>query len=236
MNRLEQINVDENRWELKEIEGANFHSFKVIDKKEDGIYTLKEIIGLNQVTEDEFLVLERKCWTDYILSRLKFQNLKQKLLFQKKFDNAYYITDDNILFTYNDNMVEKRVSGIYSIKDNAYVDNSYWLNNYKVKVINNNEDDNTILFVEREISSNKLNNPKLLFSVNAKTLEPNSLCYSEYRNEFIDVKTKEDIDKIKLEDEKNIIMEARKLVRERNEKLMNAEKKILKLINNESNK
>ena len=55
MSRLYEAKVDEKRWKIIETDNENYHTYKLIDKEKEEIYFLRHIIGVEQITEDEFL-------------------------------------------------------------------------------------------------------------------------------------------------------------------------------------
>lgn len=206
MSRLHDVKVDEKRWKIVEIDNKNYHSYRLIDKEREEIYFLNHIIGLEQVADDEFLIFDRANWDRFRIARYKAENSRLSKLFEGFFSNFYFITDDRILFTYWDNAGSYRIGGIYSIKDNGYVeDDGKWLDSASIEVFNYEDNPDKIgLYVEEEIYSRKLGNPKLLFTVSPSDLEPNSDCYSELRGSFIKVNSKKDIQDIKSEEQEYI--------------------------------
>lgn len=44
---------------IVETDNEYYHSYKLIDKEKEEIYYLNHIIGVEQVTEDEFLIYKR---------------------------------------------------------------------------------------------------------------------------------------------------------------------------------
>ena len=225
MSRLYGAEVDEKKWEIIEIDNSDYHTYKLVDKETKKTYFLKKIIGIEQVAENEFLIYKRSNYDEFMITRYKLENFKFQKIFDKKFSNFDFINDDRILFRYTDRSAKYRCSGIYSIKDNNYVDDGKWLDG---NIIDIYEDEGKIkLFVQIIILSHVIGNQELFFTVDPNSLEPNSSCYSLLRNRFIDVKTKEDIFEIKKEDQKyadvisNYIFEQKRLNKEQaKEKLL----------------
>ena len=201
MSRLYGTKINNDRWDIIEIDNKNYHSYKLIDKKYNNTYFLNHIIGIEQVTDDEFLVFKRVNFDDFEIIRYKMINSQPINIFSKSFNRFSFITDDRILFSYWGNTGPYRSSGIYSIKDNTMLNNASWLDGTFIKIYNTNENLNdTKLYVEKEIISFKIGNQKLLFVVDPNTLEPISDCYSQLRDSFIKVDSKEDIEKTITED------------------------------------
>lgn len=228
MSRLYEVKVDEKRWKIVEIDNENYHTYKLIDKEQEEIYFLRHIIGVEQVTEDEFLVFDRYNMDEFRIARYKAENSKLNKLFEGKFSHFHFITDDRILFVYWANSGGYRSSGIYSIKDNVYVEDGKWLNGTAIEVFNYDDNPDEVgLYIEEEIISCKLGNPKLLFTVDPNTLQPNSDCYSELKDSFIKINSKEDIKNIKLEEQKSIRIIEEQMYQQEREQLQKAKEKIL---------
>ena len=205
MSRLYGTKINNDRWDIIEIDNKNYHSYKLIDKKYNNTYFLNHIIGIEQVTDDEFLVFKNINFDDFEIIRYKMVNSQPMNIFSKSFNRFSFITDDRILFSYWGNTGPYRSSGIYSIKDNTMLNNANWLDGTFIKIYNTNENLNdTKLYVEKEIISFKIGNQKLLFVVDPNTLEPISDCYSQLRDSFIKVDSKEDIEKAITEDKRYI--------------------------------
>lgn len=228
MSRLYEAKVDEKRWKIIEIDNENYHTYKLIDNEQKEIYFLRQIIGVEQVTEDEFLVYSRYDLNEFRIARYKAENSRLNQIFEVKFSRFHFITDDRILFVHWDNSSKYRSSGIYSIKDNGYVEDGKWLNGTPIEVFNYDDNPAEVgLYIEEEITSYKLGNPKLLFTVDPNTLQPNSDCYSELEDSFIEINGKEDIKNIKLEEQKSIRIIEDKMCQQEREQLQKAKEKIL---------
>lgn len=228
MSRLYEAKVDEKRWKIVEINNKYYHSYKLIDKKKEEIYFLNHIIGFEQVTEDEFLVYRRVNRDDFEIARYKLDNSKNNKIFAESFNQFYFISDDRIMLTYWGNCGPYRCKGIYSIKDNKMLEEAKWLFGKIIGVYKDDDNPDEIkLYVEEKISSYKLDNPKLLFTVDPNTLQPNSDCYSQFRDAFIKVSSKEDIERVKLEDQEQISIMAEQMYQEEREQLQKAKEKIL---------
>ena len=226
MSRLYNALVDENRWKVYETDNKNYHSYKLFDKEKEEVYYLKSIIGFEQVLDDEFLVFRRDNYDEFAIDRIKLDKGEKIKLFSNSFSQFHFITDDRILFSHWGNTGPYRCGGIYSIKENTIIEEGKWLDRKAVDVIKDNNGDIKI-YLEEDISSYGLNSPKVLFTVDPNTLQPNSLCYSELRDSYIKVNTKEDVNNIIAEDEyyTNIIEE--ELFNVRNKQLKNAKRRIL---------
>ena len=227
MNRLYDIKVDERRWKIVKVDSEYYNSYKLIDKDNEEVYFLNHIIGFEQVTGDEFLVYRRINYDDFEIGRYRLQNSKISQLFVKRFSKFYFISDDKIMFSNWGNTGPYRCSGVYSIKDNKMLDEAKWLDGVVTEVYTDDNDNEIKLFVEEKNNSYELGDPKLLFTVDPDTLQPNSDCYSEFRNVFIKVSSKEDIENIKVEEQKMIRIMEEQMFQQKYEQLQNAKKKLL---------
>lgn len=228
MSRLYGAQVDEERWRVTLINNNdNYDSYKLVDKKNEEIYFFNYIIGLEQVADNEFLVY-RRLLDDFAIERYKIQKSKFIKLFEKRFSKFDFITDDRILFTYWGNTGPYRCGGIYSIKDNNMLKEADWLKYNAIEIHKDNKHPEKIkLYVEKNIYSHKLNNPKLTFTVDPNTLKPGSLCYSQLRDLTIKVSSKEDIDKIELEDQKRIRNIEKKMFQQESKQLQKVKEKLI---------
>ena len=228
MSKLYETKVDENKWKIVKIDNENYNSYKLIDKENEEIYFLNHIIGFEQVTDDEFLVFKRANYDDFEITRYKLQKSKLIKLFSKRFSQFYFISDDRMLFTYWGDAGPYRCEGIYSIKDNSMLEEANWLKDTIIDIYKDDENPNKIkLYIEKEIYSYKLGDQKLIFTVDPNTLQPNSDCYSQLRDSFIKVSSKEDIDKVELEDKKNIEIIKEHMHQKEIEQLQKAIEKVL---------
>lgn len=229
MSRLYEAKIiDENRWEVIETDKDYYNSYKLKDKKKGFYYSFSGIIGFEQVTEDEFLVYNRVSYDDFEIARYKLQGNKRIKVFSKQFSNFYFISDDKLLFTYWGNSGPYRCSGVYSIEKNCLIEEANWLKGAVIEILFDKENQKIVnLYIEKEIFSYALQRPKILFTVDPNTLQPNSDCYSQFRDSFIKVTCKEDIDKIISDDEKSIKIIEEQIYQEKKEKLQKAKEKII---------
>lgn len=225
MSRLFGAKADEKRWKIKEIDNNNYHTYKLIDKEKEEIYILRNIIGLEQVSGNEFLVHKRYNHDECMITRYILEESEYIKIFEERFTRFEFIDDDRILFIYYDGHANYRSGGIYSITNNNYIEEGKWLDGKIIDIYNKDE---IKMLVQIEIPSIRLGDKKLLFTVDPDTLEPNSDCYSSYRDNFIKVKTKEDIENIRYEDRRNIDYMSDLMRNQEFEAIRNAKEKILK--------
>lgn len=228
MGRLYKAKVDSKRWKIVETDNEYYHSYKLIDNEKEEIYYLNHIIGIEQVTEDEFLIYKRANRDEFEIARYRLQNSEFYKLFDKKIGDFYFISDDRIMFTYRANDASCRCGGIYSIKENKLLEEAKWLNMVRVDIYEDDDNPGKIkIYVEEELPSFELNNPILLFTVDPNTLQPNSDCYSQLRDSYIKVSSKEDIERVKSEEQEYINIIDKKIIQKEFETLQKAKTKIL---------
>ena len=229
MSRLYGVQVDGERWKVELIENDDdYDSYKLVDRKNGEFYFFNYIIGLEQVADNEFLVYRRLNHDDFVIERYKIQKSKFIKLFEKSFTKFDFITNDRILFTYWGNSGPYLCGGIYSIKDNSMLKGADWLKHNAIEIHKDDEHPEKIkLYVEKNIYSYKLNNPKLTFTVDPNTLKPGSFCYSQLRDLTIKVSSKKDIDKIELEDQKRIRNIEKKMFQQESKQLQKAKEKLI---------
>ncbi len=213
---------------IVETDNENYHSYKIIDMEKEEIYYLNHIIGVEQVTDDEFLIYKRANRDEFEIVRYKLQNSEFYKLFDKKIGDFYFISDDRIMFIYCANDTSYRCSGIYSIKENKLLEEAKWLKFNRVDIYEDDDNPGKIkIYVEEELISYELNNPILLFTVDPNTLQPNSDCYSQLRDSYIKVSSKEDIERVKSEEQEYINIIDKKIKQKEFEPLQKVKTRIL---------
>lgn len=226
MSRLYDVRIDQRRWKAIEVAGKSYHSYRVIDNDNNDMYFLSCIIGMEQVADNEFLVYRRYDTDHFQILRCVFTSRNERVIFSKTFSKFEFLDDDKILFQDYNNRGSYYYGGIYSIKENKLLEETEWLKYTPVEV-EKDEDGNIFLYVEKELDSSVLDPKSVLFTVDPKTLKPTGTCYSELRDEYIAVNSKEDIDKIVKADEKKNEAKRKKLFEEKHEKLKAAKKMVL---------
>lgn len=229
MSRLYGAKVDEKRWKVVKIDNGedNYDSYKLVDKKNEKIYIFRYIIGLEQVSENEFLIFKRANYDDFEIDRYRLHDSKKDEIYSKKFSQFHYVSDDRILFTYWGNTGPYRFESLYSVKENKEIDEANWLMGCPIEVYKEEETQNIKLYVEEEIPFNRSSNSKVLFSLDPNTLQPNSFCYSQLRDIFIKVNNKEEINEVINDDRNTIQMIEELLYKKETEKIKNAKKYLL---------
>ena len=103
-----------------------------------------------------------------------------------------------------------------------------WLKFNRVDIYEDDDNPGKIkIYVEEELISYELNNPILLFTVDPNTLQPNSDCYSQLRDSYIKVSSKEDIERVKSEEQEYINIIDKKIKQKEFEPLQKVKTRIL---------
>ena len=228
MSRLYNIKLNETKWDVTELDNKNYHSYKLKDKTTGDLYFFNYIIGAEEIKPNEFLIYDRTSRDNFRIRRVLAVNSILKRKFEKEFSRFDFITNDRILFSYYDNTGRYRSSGVYSIDSNDYVKEADWLNYLPVEVFKLKKNPGKKeIFVEDEINSHVFDYPKLMYTVDPYTLEPNSYLFDEHRNVTIPVNSKEDIIKYKEEETKYLYELEEEKRNEKSNNLKQAKARIL---------
>ena len=223
MSRLYGIKYDSERWKVDLVDDTDYKTYKIVDKENLEIYYFNNIIGFEQVSADEFLVYRsgraNRDWFE--IKRLILANSELDEIYSAKFSQFEFISDDKIMFTYWGKYGPYKISGIYSISQNKELEEGKWLETFGVNI-----DENGIV-VEDRIYDSELGDNKLIFSIDPETLEPNSECYSSFRNSYVKIETKEDYEKLKEEEKKYINYVSNYYSSQKYQNINNARKRVL---------
>ena len=200
MERLCGATYDKNMWNVEELSNYDYFTYKLNNGKNKNDCYFFNVVGFEQVSDDEFLVLTKYTNDLYKLVRYK---VGYYTTFERLFSKYEFINDDKILFSNKVRDGEYICSGIYSIKDNKVVDEVRWINGLFVDTYINEDDEND-LYLEKVIPSSILDNPKLLFTIRSNGFKLDNICYSQLRDSFIEVNSKEDIKRIENEDKRYV--------------------------------
>ena len=197
MGRLYNAKIIDKRWKYDKInEKNNYPTYTIKDTKEYYSYDLYNIIGFEQVSENEFLVYKRHDYDNFEIVRYEFKKGKKIEKFSEIINGFEFLSSDNLMLTYMTNSATEHVKGIYSISKNNYVPEAKWLdmaevNEYQI------DGKSKLLFSKIVDSENEV-----IFSIKPKTFEPNGLCYSTLRDSYIKVKTAKDVENLISEDQR----------------------------------
>ena len=188
MSKLYEISYNKRQWNISGSRETKYILLNLSTNK--GYVACGDIIGICQVTDDEFLIHRRIQRYKWQILRVQFKDDNSKILFSRDFEHFYFLTDDTILF---DNYL------VYSISKNKEVKEFDWLKwkHLELKKIN----DSTVLLLNARHGNN---NDRVTVLVDIETFKPISQVYSSLRDSFFDVQTSEDVVKIINEDARYI--------------------------------
>ncbi|MBP3255090.1 MAG: hypothetical protein J6M60_01165 [Clostridia bacterium] len=190
MSRLYEISCNEEQWIIK---GDRDHGYKLVNKKTYDAFNINgDVIGIEQILDDTFLVykrIERYRWQIY---RFKIIGTKSELEFKQDFEHFCFLSDDTILF---DNRM------IYSISQNAEVEVPHSLLHLNDISVEETLDGKKVMFVKHNIVSTELPNLYVLVIVDAVTFKPVSQAFSSLRNKLFTLTDEFTFDMLVNEDE-----------------------------------
>ena len=185
MSKLYDISYNKRQWHITGSRETKYLLINISTRK--SYVACGDIIGIYQISDDEFLIhrrIERYIWQ---ILRVKYSDSDSKITFKKSFENFCFLTDDTILF---DNFF------VYSISRNKEVEEFRWLKFKDIKL--EKVGDETVLLLNARCSTS---DDKVVVLVDIETFNPVSQAYSSLRDMLFDVKTKEDVIRIIAEDE-----------------------------------
>ena len=194
-SRLFDALVKSDRWEVELVDDKNYSTYVLKDTKEHYSYTFSQIIGFEQVADNEFLVYERSAWSDFMLYRFRLNKNRPEVIFNESVDHFYNLSDDYLLLTYRTNNNSENIKGVYSISKNDYVPEAKWLRGSKLVELKIDDKD-VILFSKTVYPDNEV-----LFDFDYETFKPKEICYSTSQKRSINISTCDDIERIIKEDE-----------------------------------
>ena len=171
MSRLYDITYNKDQWAIK---GDRDSGYKLVNKESYDSFTIGgDVIGIEQITDDEFLIYRRIQRYRWQITRFKIEGCKAVRVFEEDFEHFDFLSDDVIMFD---------GARLYSIKKNAHFDSPLLFGN---KVTVEKADGKKVLYIEHEIISTSLPNMYDLVVVDALTLKPISQAYSSLRDRLV---------------------------------------------------
>lgn len=170
MSRLYGITYNEKQWSCKGSRESGSYTF--VNKKTFDSYRIYgDIIGIEQLDDNSFLVYRRIMRDTWQISRVAFNSKHSSLIFSEDFKNFYFLSEDTILF---DNRC------VYSISKNCKVEEFEWLKYKDLEVINDEEKNSTYLLVKEKIPFSDDAYVQVLVDIN--TFKPITNASSSLRN------------------------------------------------------
>lgn len=190
MSRLYEISYNREQWVIK---GSRNNGYTLVNKETFDSFALTgDVIGIEQILNDTFLIYRRIQRSRWQIYRLKTIGDKSILEFKQDFEHFYFLSNDTILF---DNRM------VYSISQNAEVDVPNSLLDLNDISVEDTLDGKRIMFVKHEITSTQLPNLYVLVIVDAATFKPVSQAFSSLRNKLFTLTDEFTFDKLVNEDE-----------------------------------
>lgn len=195
MSRLYGISYDKSKWSIR---GSRDTGYRIVNKNSFDSYTLRgDIIGIEQISDDEFLVYRRVMRDEWQIVRLKFDTNTHEVyqLYCKKFCHFNFLNEDTIIFDKDAHVLG---AVLYHISSNTE-DNSLnrlfgsepdcrLIQSRYIRLLYDdveNDEYPTSLFVEYKFSSYPLDICAYLQVIlDANTLTPISPAYSSLRDKY----------------------------------------------------
>ena len=169
MSRLYDITYNKEQWVCKG--SRNFGGYTFVNKKTFDSYSIAgDVIGIEQLEDNSFLIYRRIMREEWQISRVVFNSCRSCLIFSENFKNFYFLSEDTILF-------DSRC--VYSISKNCRVSEFEWLKYKDLEVINDEEKNLTCLLVKEKISHS---DDYVQVFVDAKSFKPITHASSSLRN------------------------------------------------------
>lgn len=197
MSRLHEINCNKEQWLA--IVNESEYTYTLVNQKTLHHYILYgDIIGIEQISDDEFLVFSVISRDEYEpgdknrIERIQLQHSKIISIYRHDFyDNFGFLSEDTIIF-YRDAL-------LYSISKNAEVqdlarlitgvsniDDLYYLSQRHIKSIYVKGNNYPIyLYVDYRLKNTNYSVEHLQFLLDANSLKPVTPIYSTLRNQYI---------------------------------------------------
>lgn len=198
MSRLYEISYNDNQWNITGSRDTGYtliHRIALVSRKISG-----DIIGIEQVTDDEFLVYRRIMRDEWQIIRFKFDILKDKAyqLYRKEFRKFNFLTEDLIIFNKDAHVLG---ATLYSISKNAEYDtlnhilssesDCRLIKDRRITLLYENPEEDeypTALYVEYQFNSYPLNICAYLQVVlDVNTFKPIYPVYSTLRDKYFDL-------------------------------------------------
>lgn len=198
MSRLYDISYNDEQWILR---GSRHTGYKLVNKKTfDSCSISGDIIGIEQVSDDEFLVYRRVMRDEWQIYKLKIDTFSHKTfeLYRKEFRHFNFLTEDLIIFDKGNHVLG---ATLYSISQNTEYDTLNHLlssdpdcrliKNRQIKLLYENPEQDeypTALYVEYQFNAYPLDICAYLQVVlDVNTFKPICPVYSTLRDKYFDI-------------------------------------------------
>ena len=191
--RLYEIKCNEEQWIVK---GNRDNGYNLVHKTTFECHSISgDVIGIEQITDDAFLVYRRTMRDEYQILRLRLQG-STIVEYKHTFQSFNFLTDDIIIFDYEDT---SHGAELYSISKNAEINDlnhlisgntdrhdASYLYSRNITLLYENEDDEypTYLSVNYRLNNTFHSREHLQFILDVNSLKPVTPVYSTLRDKY----------------------------------------------------
>jgi len=191
--RLYEIKCNEDQWIVK---GSRDHGYKIVHKKTFESYSIPgDVIGIEQINDDTFLVYRRTMRDEWQILRLKLQGSKI-VEYEHKFRRFRFLTEDIIIFDYKDSC---HGAELYSISKNVEINDlnhlisgnlnrhdASYVYSRNITLLYENKDDKYPIYlsVDYRLNNTFHSQEHLQLILDANSLKPVTPVYSTLRNKY----------------------------------------------------
>lgn len=191
--RLYEIKCNEEQWSIK---GSRDEGYIIVDKITFESYSIPgDVIGIEQITDDTFLIHRRTMRDEWQILRYKLQGTKF-FEYKHEFNHFSFLTEDIIIFDYTDGC---HGAELYCISKNLQINDlnhlisgntdkhdASYLYNRKITLLYENEDDEYPIYlsVNYRLSNTFHCIEYLQFILDVNSLKPVTPVYSTLRNKY----------------------------------------------------
>lgn len=197
-SRLYDISYNEKQWSIR---GSRDTGYKLVNKKTfDSCSISGDIIGIEQISDDEFLVYRRVMHDEWQIVRIKFDVSIHRVfeLYRKEFRHFNFLTEDIIIFDKDAHVLG---ATLYSISKNEEYDtlnhilssepDCRLIKDRRITLLYEDPEEDeypTALYVEYQFNSYPLNICAYLQVVlDVNTFKPIRPVYSTLRDKYFDL-------------------------------------------------
>ena len=194
MRRLYGINCNEEQWCVK---GDRDTGYNLVNKDTLESYSISgDVVGIEQITNNEFLVYRNYIRNDCQILRLRLQYGITNVEYHNEFKRFKFLTEDLIIFDYEDTCLGAE---LYSISKNTQMNNlnhlissntnrhdANYVFNRNISLIYENQNDEypIYLYVNYRLKSTFYSKEDLQLIIDVNSLKPVTPIYSTLRNKY----------------------------------------------------
>ena len=192
--RLYDISYNENQWSVK---GSRDSGYTIVHKTTFEAYSISgDVIGIDQISDDEFLVHNRFMRDTWHIRRVKLKDGQLIIEYNHNFKYFNFLTDDIIIFDYKRSCHGAK---LYSISKNSEFDDlnhlisgnlerhdASYVNNRDVELLYQNKVSQypTYLLVDYQLQHTFITDEHLQLILDSNSLQPLTPVYSTLRGKY----------------------------------------------------